>query len=151
MKTRNKTTYISSPITWTLMALMALSCPVQGGNARGRAVDGTDSAKSSPAKEARDPFWPVGYTPEWIKNAGKSQLALEMETTGDADWNAAMKEVSIQGVSSRAGNEFYAVINGQIKSVGDAVSVKHGNSTYSWAIESITPPSSVKLRRISVK
>jgi hypothetical protein len=65
------------------------------------------------------------------------------------DWNKAMQSIDIQGVSSRAGNEFYAVINGEIKSRGDTVSVTVGGIVYTWQIQSISPPSSVQMRRIS--
>ena len=62
-----------------------------------------------------------------------------------------MKKVVINGVSSSADNDYYAVINGEVKSVGDTVSVRMDSSVYTWAVDDIKPPGSVKLRRVSVR
>lgn len=150
MKTLSNSIHIRPWLLLLLSVPLIVAITVQNGNAEGKGDGGTDSANTPSVAVVRDPFWPVGYVPEWIKNAGKKNQALEMEDTGSSDWSAAMKQVAIQGIS-QSGNEFYAVINGEVKSVGESVSVKYGNSTYSWAVESISPPSSVKLRRISVK
>ncbi len=110
-------------------------------------VGGTDNALSS-VSTMRDPFWPVDFVPEEI--AEKGNLKRKRAPEG-VNWSKAMEQVSIQGVSSRAGNEFFAIINGQIKTVGETVSVKSSNVIYTWAVDSIAPPSSVKLRRISAE
>ena len=68
-----------------------------------------------------------------------------------SNWKDAMKKVVINGVSSRADDEFFAVINGQVKSIGETVTLKHEGTIYTWAVDSITPPGSVKLRRVSAK
>ena len=134
-------------ITISLAFLVGLQA-VPAADLQTDSSDGTDHAKVSKVV-MRDPFWPVGYTPKWIieKNAESQNKAVENE--GSTDWNKAMERVEIQGVSSRAGNEFYAVINGQIKSAGETVSVMVGSVNYTWMIEDISPPSSVKLRRVS--
>ena len=112
---------------------------------------GIDDAIVSTVAMQRDPFWPVGYKPKWsFENESKAQIKV-VDKEGSTDWNRAMEQVVIQGVSSRAGNEFYAVINGQVKSAGETVSVTVGDVNYSWMIESISPPSSVKLRRVSAQ
>jgi len=113
--------------------------------------DGTDDAKASVAAVQRDPFWPVGYTPEWIVEKRSEGQAKVVEKEESIDWNKAMGQVEIQGVSSRAGNEFFAVINGQVKSTGETVSVQVGVVNYTWMVEGISPPSSVKLRRVSAQ
>lgn len=117
-----------------------------------QARSGTDGAQTVSASVKRDPFWPVGFVPEQIRDAEltDAQRALK-STTGNEDWNAAMKQVAINGVSSRADNEFFAVINGQIKSVGDTIMVVYGGARYTWMVDSIKPPGSVKLRRMSVR
>jgi hypothetical protein len=107
---------------------------------------GTNDASIQGTVEKRDPFWPVGYVPERVKQA---EVKKTVKPTGLNDWNGAMKKVVINGVSSRADNEFFAVINNEVKSVNDTISVSHGGITYTWAIASIKPPGSVKLRRVS--
>ena len=113
--------------------------------------DGIDDAKVDIVAVQRDPFWPIGYTPEWIVGKESNGQAKVVEKEESIDWNKAMKQVAIQGVSSRAGNEFFAVINGQVRSTGETVSVQVGEVNYTWAIEGISPPSSVKLLRVSAK
>jgi len=113
--------------------------------------DGTDDAKVGVVAVQRDPFWPIGYTPKWIaekKSEGQDKVVEKEESI---DWKKAMEQVEIQGVSSRAGNEFFAVINGQVKGAGETVSVQVGDVNYAWVIEGISPPSSVKLRRVSAQ
>lgn len=131
--------------------LFVVACAVSGQSLAVEPIVGTDLAKTASSTVKRDPFWPVGYTPEWAKDAGKSSQEPVAAGNGNGDWNIAMKQVVIQGVSSSADNDSYAVINGEIKTVGDTVSVKYGSSTYTWAVESITAPSAVQLRRVSVK
>jgi hypothetical protein len=113
---------------------------------------GTESANKAETSAQRDPFWPVGYVPEKLLKASMSEAQLALKSpSGTTDWNIAMKQVVISGVSSRAGNEFFAVINGEIKTVGEQVSVLNSGIQYIWQIDSITPPSSVKLRRIAAQ
>ena len=98
----------------------------------------------------RDPFWPVGYIPEHlIKKEVTVEKVKPVSVVGS--WSLAMKTIVINGVSSRSGDDFFAVINGEIKSVGDSVSVKYGDAVYTWTVDSIKPPRSVKLRRVSVQ
>lgn len=111
-------------------------------------VGGTNDAQSNGTAVKRDPFWPIGYVPESVKAAEAKKTVVIKKTEGN-DWNGAMKKVVINGVSSRADNEFFAVINGEVKSVNDTISISHGGITYTWAVASIKPPGSVKLRRVS--
>jgi hypothetical protein len=131
-------------LTVVLSVASAYSKPNQG--------SGTNDAKKMEASEKRDPFWPVGYVPERIKNAALTDAQKTAKRLdGSKDWNSAMKQIVINGISSRANDEFIAVINGQIKSVGEHISVTQGGSVFTWAVDSIAPPGSVKLRRVSVK
>ncbi|RKX46370.1 MAG: hypothetical protein DRP64_03275 [Verrucomicrobia bacterium] len=120
-------------------------------NSQTNQVDGIDGAVVGTVAVQRDPFWPVGYTPERLDGKGSGEQGKALESSGKIDWNKAMKQVAIQGVSSRAGNEFFAVVNGQIKSTGETVSVQVGGVSYTWMIDGISPPSSVKLRRVSAR
>ncbi|MEI6891707.1 MAG: hypothetical protein V5783_05995 [Pontiella sp.] len=109
---------------------------------------GTNEAVLMPGVMKRDPFWPVGYVPErFLPDENENRNAKKL--TKISGWAGAMKKVVINGVSSRANNNFFAVINGQIKRVNDTVSIRHGGNTYAWVVVSIQLPSSVQLRRVS--
>ncbi len=146
---KNKTKIYQALLVVLLVGGMvpAFAATAQDGGTQG----GTNDAKKKPEAVKRDPFWPVGYTPKNMQSVAE-QGASEGGTEAAANsWSAAMKKVVINGVSSRADNEYYAVINGSIKSVGDTVSVRLGNSVYTWAVDGIEPPGSVQLRRLSVR
>ncbi len=116
-----------------------------------KAADGINDAPKNFNAYKRDPFWPVGYKP---KNLVPEVIEVQEPTEGPQvsnSWNEAMKRVSINGVSNRANNEFIAVINGRLKGVGDTVTVNHQGMIYTWAIDSINAPGSVKLRRVSAR
>lgn len=112
------------------------------------AVAGANDVREKPVLEQRDPFWPVGYQPEVKGVIPEKMVEKVVEPSGNHNWREAMKMVSISGVSSRA-DEFFAVVNGKVKRVSDTISVSHEGITYTWAVDSIKPPGSVKLRRVS--
>ena len=130
-----------------LVGLIALPAA----NSQTNHTDGTDSALVGAVAVQRDPFWPVGFTPERLIKKKPEEQSKMLESIGKIDWNKAMKQVAIQGVSSRAGDEFFAVVNGEIKGAGETVSVQVDGVGYTWMIDSISPPSSVKLRRVSAQ
>lgn len=109
--------------------------------------DGVVNARNDEVVVSRDPFWPVGYQ---VKSANNSTKTTVNKTEkGEVDWNEAMKQVIINGVSSRAGDEYIAVINNEVKNLGESVSIWYGGSRYTWTVDSIAPPGAVKLRRVS--
>jgi hypothetical protein len=112
-------------------------------------ADGTNDAEEQKAMIRRDPFWPVGYVPKKVTSIVPVEISTQSEVKVDNSWNEAMKKVVINGVSSRAENAYIAVINGQIKSIGDTVTVNHSGTLYTWAVDGVEPPDSVKLRRVS--
>ena len=114
-------------------------------------ANGTNDALEQEAFIKRDPFWPVGYVPKITKSVISKGNSEQGVAKVDNSWNEAMKKVVINGVSSQAQNAYFAVINGQIKSVGDTVTISHGGTIYTWAVDGIEPPSSVKLRRVSAR
>ncbi len=124
---------------------------VSAANSQAGRGDGMDDAIDDEVAVQRDPFWPVGYTPKWVASKKSPEQETVVGKAESTDWNKAMREIAIQGVSSRSGSEFFAVINGQIKSAGETVSVQVGDILYTWLIDSISPPSSVKLRRVSAQ
>ena len=107
---------------------------------------GTVNANKTLVK--RDPFWPINYIPRNMKD---STEVKPDGRTGTINWDGAMKAVVINGVSNRANNEYIAMINNKVKVVGDSVSISFGGMRYTWTVESIAPPGSVKLRRHTVK
>jgi len=114
--------------------------------------DGSNNANSHASVVLRDPFWPVGYKPTWMQDREEdTRQQVLAGKNGKSDWNAAMNQVVINGVSSRSGNEYVAVINNEVKRIGESVSLWHGGISYTWLVESITPPGSVKLRRVSAQ
>lgn len=140
-----------NPCKSTLMALLIVSgiTHVAVAASTKPTKDGTNDAKKANAAVKRDPFWPVGYVPKNVQTLSPEAGSANVVVAGG--WSEAMKKVVINGVSSRASDEYYAVINGAVKSVGDTVSVRLGTSTYTWAVDGIEPPGSVKLRRVSVR
>lgn len=114
------------------------------------AEDGPNDAFQNTVAVKRDPFWPVGYSPNNAVQGQQSDQPVNIANPIVNTWDNAMKQVSINGVSQRSEDEFFAIINGEVKTVGDQVSVRLGNSVYTWVVESIQPPERVKLRRLSV-
>ncbi|MBN2685402.1 MAG: hypothetical protein JXR40_09000 [Pontiellaceae bacterium] len=104
--------------------------------------------QSAVAKKAmkRDPFWPVGYVPE----SEKVKEPVKNSDDVKIDWASAEKALRINGIGSRDG-AVYALINGQIKVVGERLAVMLNNVVYTWEVESINPPGTVKLRQVSAE
>jgi ABC-type glycerol-3-phosphate transport system substrate-binding protein len=139
----------------TRMLAMALAIGLAGAlnstQAQEEGASGTNDASEQEVVLKRDPFWPVGYVPKTIKSVISTDNPEPSAAVVDNSWSEAMKKVVINGVSSQANNAYFAIINGQIKSVGDTVTIHHGGTIYTWAVDGIEPPGSVKLRRASVR
>jgi hypothetical protein len=114
--------------------------------------NGINNAKKDVVALARDPFWPVGYQPARVE--GQEEIARQQMLEGansGTDWNIAMNQVIINGVSSRGGNEYVAVINNEVKLVGESVSIWFGGTHYTWKVKCVSPSGSVELRRVSAQ
>jgi hypothetical protein len=151
MKLRNKIR-ISPRKLGLLIAVFLLANFINPKPSKANLSDGINNAKKGVVVTSRDPFWPVGYRPEQPQD--KKEVARQQILIGEngtTDWNVAMNQVVINGVSSRGGNEYMAVINNEVKTVGESVSIWFGGTHYTWQVESIAPPGSVKLRRISAQ
>ncbi|VGO20073.1 hypothetical protein [Pontiella sulfatireligans] len=140
----------SNAMILTFGGLLFATVYLSGGTtyAEPAAGNGLNNANKKTAPVKRDPFWPLNYVPERIKN---ETLSNAQSVNGKQDWNAAMKQVVINGVSSRSDNECFAVINGRVKSMGETVSVSLGGLDYTWVVDDINKAGSVKLRQLSVK
>ena len=134
-----------------MVLLAGFAGTVNFSQAQKSGTGGINDAQQHTAALKRDPFWPVGYMPKNIQPMVPKVDREQSASTVDNSWNEAMKKVVINGVSSRANNAYCAVINGQVKSVGDMVIINHGGTIYTWAVDSIEPPGSVKLRRVSAR
>ena len=149
--TEFKFSLISSLAGVTVAAVTAFAVTANAvGEEAGHAA-GMDDAVSTPVEVQRDPFWPVGFEPKRNVVIETTGTNVTVRVKEGADWNKAMQQIAIQGVSSKAGNESYAIINGQVRSTGETVTLLVGEINYTWMIESISPPSSVKLRRLSAQ
>ena len=126
------------PILLLLVSLGA--CPVDG---QAKSDGGTNNACAGASTVVRDPFWPLGHKPE-----PSSETVAGNMPKGKIDWNKAMKQIVINGVSSRAGGGYVAIINNEVRSVGESFSIRYGGMLYTWKVDSIAPPGSVKLRRV---
>lgn len=96
----------------------------------------------------RDPFWPVGYTPENWKAA--SSEGNNASATSGADWTAPSKQISVTG-TSRMGDKAVAIVNGELKGVGDLIEVSYGGRIYQWKLKKITAAGTVDIERVGVK
>ena len=134
-----------------MISVIGFAGTVNFAQAHTAVANGTNDALEQEAFIKRDPFWPVGYVPKNIKSVIPKGDPEQGVAKIDNSWNEAMKKVVINGVSSRANNVYCAVINGQVKSVGDTVTINHSGTIYTWAVDGIEPPSSVKLRRVSAR
>jgi hypothetical protein len=134
----------SGGLVLSLVGIGLFLCPVSFSQTK--PSSGTNDANSVATVSKRDPFWPVGFVPKELQKKDEADVK---KPTDSNDWSGAMKKVVINGVSSRGSDDFFAVVNGQVKSISDTVSVVHEGVTYTWEVASIKPPGSVKLRRVS--
>jgi hypothetical protein len=90
----------------------------------------------------RDPFWPVGFFPEgWQKKSTKNDANMDGQ-----DWKVAASKISIDG-TSRMGDKTLAIINGELKNVGDLVVVVYKGKSYQWKIFGIDSSGKVQLKK----
>lgn len=103
----------------------------------------------------RDPFWPIGFVPKKPlpfvdpRPASEEEQKANIQKAG-VDWDAAQKQIVVNGVSSRGNNEFVAIINGEVKLVGESVIVFWGGMRYEWIIGAVKASGAVKLQKQSV-
>jgi len=98
----------------------------------------------------RDPFWPVGFVSKKLRKISDPK---KEGPKGPIDWDGAMNNVKINGVSKK-GTESFVMINTDTKKIGDTVSVDYKGHRYEWIVESITSAgseNSVKLKPSKVE
>ncbi|HKL22410.1 MAG TPA: hypothetical protein VJ904_11435 [Tichowtungia sp.] len=114
----------------------------------GSVVSETAEDETFPFKPLRNPFWPVDYWPEnWeAMNADEQNTSM----TSGARWETPASQISVTG-TSRMGDQTVAIINGEIKEVGDLIEVSHGGRTYQWRLKKIHPEGTVDIERVGIK
>jgi len=95
----------------------------------------------------RDPFWPVGYFPDNWKT--DQPTAESPAFTASSDWDAPMALVRISG-TSQMGGKAVAIINGDLKEIGDFVEVRYNGRVYQWKLKDINSSGKVRLERIGI-
>lgn len=95
----------------------------------------------------RDPFWPIGFFPEGWKKKSSAQGGAEVDSTG---WKVASAKIQISG-TSRLGGRTAAIVNGQLKGVGEMIEVTHEGKVYQWQIVGIDGEGRVQLKKQVIK
>ncbi len=95
----------------------------------------------------RDPLWPVGYLPDGWKT-GRSDAADQASVSG-SDWDAPAAMIRVSGTSSM-GDQLVAIINGEIKEVGDLIQVQYNGRTYKWTLKGVKSNGKVTLQRVGI-
>ena len=92
----------------------------------------------------RDPFWPIGFFPQDWQQKSAAQGVNDMVGSG---WKAAAAKLRISG-ASRLGDRTAAIINGELKNVGDQITVLHEGRTYQWEIVEIDAAGQIQLKKL---
>ena len=93
----------------------------------------------------RDPFWKVGYFPvQWgVKRE------LESQKVSASAWRIPTSQIEISGVS-RMGARVMAIINGELKQVGDVVQIFYLGKIFQWKIKEIHADGNVSFDRYNI-
>lgn len=95
----------------------------------------------------RDPFWPVGYfPPDWQQ---KTAFQGEPDLDGSG-WKAASGKIRISGTSLLDGRAA-AIINGELKRIGEQIDVLHEGKTYQWQIVGIDAEGRIQLKKLGIR
>ncbi|HNX52797.1 MAG TPA: hypothetical protein PLD51_00770 [Pontiellaceae bacterium] len=95
----------------------------------------------------RDPFWPVGYfPPDWQQ---KTSFQSEPDLDGSG-WKAASGKIRISGTSQLDGRAA-AIINGELKRIGEQIDVLHEGKTYQWQIVGIDAEGRIQLKKLGIR
>jgi len=93
----------------------------------------------------RDPFWTVGYFPvKWGE-----ELQPKKMVSSASEWRIPTSQIQVSGVS-RMGSRVMAIINGELKKVGDIVEVSYFGKIFQWKIGEIQSDGSVRFDRYQI-
>ncbi len=99
-----------------------------------------------PFEMLRDPFWPVGYYPPDWQSADMNE---DVSALPGSNWDVPTKLIRVTG-TSRMGNQTAAIINGEVKSIGDLVEIRYEGQVYQWTLKDVKPSGKVSLERHGV-
>lgn len=118
-----------------LAALAAGAAPSRALPAEGAAAA---DAPSAPETLQRNPFWPVGFEPG-AAPAVPSALPFDAPRprVGPLDWDAATRSLDIRGVTSLGAGRSAAIINGEVVSEGESLTLRRDGWIYAWRVERI--------------
>jgi len=107
-----------------------------------------ETAEKWEQEPLRDPFWPIDFFPPNWQRKVEDQGALN---SGNADgWTEASAKLRVGG-TSRLGDRAAAIINGELKSVGEKVEVLHEGKTYQWEIIGIGVTGQIQLKKTGIR
>jgi hypothetical protein len=96
------------------------------------------AATATGSNQLRDPFWPVGWSPQVAEEQEKQQEQEKKEaTTAPPKWDLAIKQLIVKGVV-RTGDAYVAMVGDQIVREKERVSVNFQGKRYRWEVRSIT-------------
>lgn len=103
---------------------------------------------------ARDPFWPVGYSPAGeAPESNDTYESVERRVRDEREmnrlWNEAKAQVNTSGFSRMGREGYMAVVNNRIMRKGDTVRIDHEGLVFRWRIDEISN-AGVKLTRAGV-
>ena len=91
----------------------------------------------------RDPFWTVGYfPPQW----GVELKPEQQKEMSDSEWKIPTSQLEVSGVS-RMGSRVLAIVNNELKKVGDVVEISYLGKIYQWKIGDIQADGDVRFDR----
>lgn len=97
------------------------------------------------ARPLRDPFWTVGYFPaKWGE-----ELNPKKRRSSVSEWRIPTSQIQISGVS-RMGNRIMAIINGELKKVGDIVEIPYLGKIFQWKVSEIQSDGNVRFDRYEI-
>lgn len=119
--------------------------PVQARND----MDGTADIAHEPL---RDPFWPLGYDPvsenSGLEGDDKSEDEIERDKGKlERSWSRAQDMIVISGLSRMGSEGYFAIINNQMVTDGDTISIKSNDGIFVWKVSRISAEG-VELKRM---
>ena len=91
----------------------------------------------SPTKpQKRDPFWPIGYTPENVTSEAKNVPEKNKKKTETVERSIAKQELKISGFATKDGTPRVCIL-GSWAEEGNRIDLKVNGSIFAWKIISI--------------
>ena len=104
-------------------------------------------------RKLRDPFWPINYQPKTATVPVKPGDPKPRPVDITPDWVKAEKQLNISGVViDRTGKkEPFAIVNGNVITVDDVLTMESRKFIYIWTVKGITKEDGLQLTRKRAK